>query len=61
MSEKVQIKKSAPKKSEQVEEVAPKDQQVDHAELDALLDEIDGLLEENAEQFVKGYIQKGGE
>jgi len=26
-----------------------------------LLDEIDDVLEENAEQFVKSYIQKGGE
>lgn len=29
--------------------------------LDDLLDEIDGVLEENAEDFVKGYIQRGGE
>lgn len=28
---------------------------------DELLDEIDGLLEENAEEFVKAYVQKGGE
>lgn len=28
---------------------------------DELLDEIDALLEENAEEFVKGYVQKGGE
>lgn len=31
------------------------------AELDALLDEIDEVLEENAEAFVKGYVQRGGE
>ncbi len=31
------------------------------AELDDLLDEIDGVLEENAEEFVKNYVQKGGE
>lgn len=30
-------------------------------ELDDLLDEIDSVLEENAEEFVRGYIQKGGE
>ena len=30
-------------------------------ELDDLLDEIDGVLEENAEEFVRGYVQKGGE
>ncbi len=31
------------------------------AELDDLLDEIDEMLEDNAEQFVKSYVQKGGE
>ncbi len=31
------------------------------AELDDLLDEIDGVLEENAEEFVKSYVQKGGQ
>ncbi|MBU3689068.1 MAG: ubiquitin-like protein Pup [Acidimicrobiales bacterium mtb01] len=31
------------------------------AELDELLDEIDEVLETNAEDFVKSYIQKGGE
>jgi len=30
-------------------------------ELDDLLDEVDAVLEENAEEFVKAYIQKGGE
>jgi ubiquitin-like protein Pup len=30
-------------------------------ELDDLLDEIDGVLETNAEEFVKSYVQKGGE
>lgn len=29
--------------------------------LDDLLDEIDEVLEENAEEFVKNYVQKGGE
>jgi ubiquitin-like protein Pup len=30
-------------------------------DLDDILDEIDEILEENAEEFVKGYVQKGGE
>lgn len=30
-------------------------------DVDNLIDEIDDILEENAEEFVKGYIQKGGE
>ena len=28
---------------------------------DDLLDEIDGLLENNAEEFVRSYVQKGGQ
>ena len=30
-------------------------------DLDELLDGIDDLLEENAEEFVRSYVQKGGE
>jgi ubiquitin-like protein Pup len=30
-------------------------------DIDQLLDEIDSVLEENAEEFVKNYVQKGGE
>ena len=30
-------------------------------DVDSLLDEIDGVLEENAEEFVKSYVQKGGQ
>lgn len=31
------------------------------SDMDELLDEIDGLLEVNAEEFVRNFIQKGGE
>jgi ubiquitin-like protein Pup len=30
-------------------------------DLDSLLDEIDDVLEDNAEEFVRNYVQKGGE
>ena len=30
-------------------------------DVDSLLDEIDDVLEENAEDFVRAYVQKGGE
>ena len=30
-------------------------------DLDALVDEIDAVLEENAEEFVKNYVQRGGQ
>lgn len=31
------------------------------ADMDSMLDEIEGVLEENAEEFVSEFIQKGGE
>lgn len=34
---------------------------INSAGTDDLLDEIDGLLESNAEEFVRSYVQKGGE
>lgn len=30
-------------------------------DVDALLDDIDDVLESNAEDFVRSYVQKGGE
>ncbi|MDT4943705.1 MAG: prokaryotic ubiquitin-like protein Pup [Pseudonocardiales bacterium] len=30
-------------------------------DVDAILDEIDDVLESNAEEFVKGFVQKGGQ
>ena len=30
-------------------------------EIDDILDEIDGVLESNAEEFVRGFVQKGGQ
>src|SRR5437870_13043834 len=30
-------------------------------DIDKLLDEIDDTLDENAEEFVKSYVQRGGE
>ena len=35
--------------------------QAQDTEVDALLEEIDEVLESNAEDFVKSFIQKGGE
>ena len=64
MAEREQIKKPAPRESEQVAESAPAGSESGEklkAELDDLLDEIDDVLETNAEDFVKSFIQKGGE
>ena len=30
-------------------------------DIDTVLDEIDGVLEANAEEFVRGFVQKGGQ
>ncbi|HET9733623.1 MAG TPA: ubiquitin-like protein Pup [Acidimicrobiales bacterium] len=65
MAEREQIKKSAPSRSDatEVEEVPAANKKGEElkAELDDLLDEIDEVLEENAEEFVRSYVQKGGE
>jgi ubiquitin-like protein Pup len=41
-------------------EAAPADRSTIEG-IDDLLDEIDSVLEENAEEFVRNYVQKGGE
>ena len=65
MPEREQKKKPAPQRhDEEVVEDAPgKSEQGEKikAELDDLLDEIDSVLEESAEDFVRSYVQKGGE
>jgi ubiquitin-like protein Pup len=64
MAEREQKKKPAPAKADEVvEDVPAKSEQGEKikAELDDLLDEIDEVLESNAEDFVKSYVQKGGE
>ncbi len=62
--ERVQPKKSGDD-TEQVEEaeatdLAERKEQLDE-DIDAILDEIDDVLETNAEDFVKSFIQKGGQ
>jgi prokaryotic ubiquitin-like protein Pup len=68
MAEREQIKKTPRDKSSEqdvaVEEISAegaKQGEKLKAELDDLLDEIDEVLETNAEEFVKSYVQKGGE
>jgi ubiquitin-like protein Pup len=39
----------------------PKQEKADTEDIDDLIDEIDAVLEENAEEFVRSYVQKGGE
>ena len=49
----VEVEEAAPASSERGEKIK--------AELDDLLDEIDEVLEDNAEEFVRNYVQKGGQ
>ena len=58
-----------PRRSSETEESGETAPETDVAErkealdsdVDAILDEIDDVLETNAEDFVKSFIQKGGE
>ena len=61
--EQKQRRPSAPREEETVEEAPATSEKGEKlkAELDDLLDEIDEVLEENAEDFVRSYVQKGGE
>lgn len=64
MAERQQKKRQAPERAE--EEVAEAPGASEQGEkikedIDDLLDEIDGVLETNAEDFVKSYVQKGGQ
>jgi ubiquitin-like protein Pup len=64
MPERELKKKPAPQRREEEiadEPAASESGEKIKAELDDLLDEIDDVLETNAEDFVKSYIQKGGE
>ena len=64
MAEREQKRKPAPaREAEQVDEAPAKTESGEKikAELDDLLDEIDEVLESNAEDFVRSYVQKGGE
>ena len=64
MSEQERIQKQHTERSQsEVDDIAVDATKSDalKAELDGLLDEIDSVLEENAEEFVRNYVQKGGE
>jgi ubiquitin-like protein Pup len=58
----------ANRNKEEVDETAPEAQsdvqerkaEID-ADVDSMLDEIDEVLEANSEDFVRGFVQKGGE
>lgn len=62
MSDAGQVRRSRPKQDADATTTETGGaEHVDTSEVDELLDEIDGVLEENAEEFVKNYVQKGGQ
>ena len=64
MPERELKRRSAPERTEvEVEEVPATSERGEKikAELDDILDEIDEVLEDNAEEFVRNYVQKGGQ
>lgn len=61
-----QERKAARRQKPPEEEAAPNPAVVEKGKelkkgLDKVLDEIDTVLEQNAEEFVKNYVQRGGE
>ncbi len=65
MAERERKQKPAPEKREEAvaEEVAASSERGEKLkeDLDDFLDEIDSVLEDNAEEFVRSYVQKGGQ
>jgi len=64
MAEREQKKKAAAERTDDAVEDVPQTSATGEklkAELDDLLDEIDEVLEDNAKEFVRNYVQKGGE
>ena len=65
MAERERKQKPAPKERDEVvdEEVAASSERGEKLkeDIDDLLDEIDSVLEDNAEEFVRSYVQNGGE
>lgn len=57
-----QTRKPKPKRDEeQAQAQETKASEENAGEVDDLLDEIDEVLETNAEEFVRSFVQKGGQ
>lgn len=65
MKQQQQRKQTQRKKTIEEQDVeltsSPKDVSRLKEELDDILEDIDAVLEENAEEFVKNYVQQGGQ
>jgi prokaryotic ubiquitin-like protein Pup len=56
-----QTRKPKPREDEQVEASEETKAEAQTDDVEELLDEIDEVLEANAEEFVRSYVQKGGQ
>ncbi len=64
MAEREQKRRTAPaREAEEVTDAPQTNERGEEikADIDDLLDEIDEVLETNAEDFVRSYVQKGGQ
>jgi ubiquitin-like protein Pup len=61
MSEEQKRRRKTDQSSETEVEALPKTEKRDTDQVDKLISEIDEVLEENAEEFVRSYVQKGGQ
>jgi ubiquitin-like protein Pup len=61
MSDRDQTHRRPDSTTESVEDLPQRRGEEVTDKIDDLLDEIDTVLEENAEEFVKNYVQKGGQ
>lgn len=58
MADRVQRERTQQRAEEVVEETTRSSHAVDY---DAILDEIDSVLESDAEEYVRSFVQKGGQ
>ena len=58
MADRVQRERAKQRAEEVVEETTRSSHAVDY---DAILDEIDSVLESDAEEYVRSFVQKGGQ
>ena len=59
--EQKRVKRRSDQEAEAEVEAPPKGERRSTEEVDKLISEIDEVLEENAEEFVRSYVQKGGQ
>jgi ubiquitin-like protein Pup len=61
MAKQTQKSKSTTKKAEAPVEEVPEVKETSKEDWDKIMDDIDEVLEDNAEEFTRSYVQKGGE